>query len=75
MAVPIVVHDFDEAFGSWPVVRRGPTSGPLQSGAQVGLFPTEVLAHFDRVWDRLAELNAAYSDEEIAADIETARRE
>ncbi len=36
---------------------------------------SEVLAHFDRVWDRLAELNAAHSDEEIAADIEIARRE
>jgi prevent-host-death family protein len=36
---------------------------------------SEVLASFDQVWDRLAELNAAYSDEEIAADIEKARRE
>jgi prevent-host-death family protein len=36
---------------------------------------SEVLARFDRVWDRLAEANAAYSDEEIAADIEAARRE
>ncbi|HLE72629.1 MAG TPA: type II toxin-antitoxin system Phd/YefM family antitoxin [Anaerolineales bacterium] len=36
---------------------------------------SEVLARFDQVWDRLAELNAAYSDEEIAADIEKARRE
>lgn len=35
----------------------------------------EVLAHFDRVWDRLAESNAGYSDEEIATDIEAARRE
>lgn len=35
----------------------------------------EVLARFDRVWDRLAESNAAYSDEEIAADIEAARRD
>lgn len=35
----------------------------------------EVLARFDQVWDRLAEANAAYSDEEIAADIEQARRE
>jgi prevent-host-death family protein len=34
---------------------------------------TEVLAHFDRVWDRLEELNAEFSDEEISADIEAAR--
>lgn len=33
----------------------------------------EVLAHFDRVWNRLAEVNASYSDSEIAADIEAAR--
>lgn len=36
---------------------------------------SEALARFDQVWERLAELNAAYSDEEIAADIEAARRE
>ena len=35
---------------------------------------TEVLARFDQVWDRLDELNADYSDEEIAADIEAARQ-
>ena len=35
----------------------------------------EVLARFDQVWDRLAEANAAYSDEEIAADIDAARGE
>ena len=29
---------------------------------------------FDQVWGRLAELNAAYSDEEISADIKAARR-
>lgn len=34
---------------------------------------SEVLARFDQVWDRLAELNAEYSDDEIAADIEAAR--
>lgn len=34
---------------------------------------SEVLARFDQVWNRLDELNAAYSDEEIAADIEAAR--
>ncbi len=34
----------------------------------------EVLARFDRVWARLDELNAGYSDEEIAADIEEARQ-
>jgi prevent-host-death family protein len=35
----------------------------------------ETLARFDQVWDRLAELNAIYSDEEIAADLKTAHRE
>ena len=38
------------------------------------LQESEVLAHFDQVWNRLAESNAEYSDEEIAADIEAARR-
>ena len=36
---------------------------------------SEVLAHFDQVWDRLSEANAAYSDEEIASDIESARKD
>jgi len=36
---------------------------------------SEVLARFDQVWGRLAELNAGYSEEEIAADIEAARSE
>ena len=35
---------------------------------------SEVLARFDQVWDRLDELNAQYSDDEIAADIEAARQ-
>jgi hypothetical protein len=35
---------------------------------------SEVLARFDQVWNRLAQLNASYSDEEIAADIEAARQ-
>jgi prevent-host-death family protein len=34
---------------------------------------SEVLARFDRVWSRLAEVNAAYGEEEIAADIRAAR--
>ena len=34
----------------------------------------EVLARFDQVWDHLADLNEGYSDDEIAADIEAARR-
>lgn len=34
----------------------------------------EVLARFDRVWNRLAEVNSAFSDEEIAADVKAARR-
>lgn len=35
---------------------------------------SEVLARFDQVWGRLAELNAVYTDEEISADIKAARR-
>lgn len=34
---------------------------------------SEVLARFDQVWNRLAQFNASFSDEEIAADIEAAR--
>jgi len=34
---------------------------------------SEVLAGFDRVWNRLAEVNAAYSEAEITADIQSAR--
>jgi prevent-host-death family protein len=34
---------------------------------------SEVLARFERVWNRLAEMNAAVSEEELAADIEAAR--
>lgn len=34
---------------------------------------SEVLARFDQVWNRLAQLNA-FSDDEIAADIESARK-
>lgn len=35
----------------------------------------EVLARFDRLLARLAEQNAARSDEEVAADVETALAE
>lgn len=35
---------------------------------------SEVLARFDKVWNRLAEVNAAFSEEEIAADIQSARQ-
>jgi prevent-host-death family protein len=35
---------------------------------------SEVLARFDQVWNRLAQLNASFSDNEIAADIEAARK-
>jgi prevent-host-death family protein len=38
------------------------------------LQESEVLARFDQVWQRLADVNAAFSDEEVAADIQTARR-
>jgi prevent-host-death family protein len=35
---------------------------------------SEVLARFDKVWTRLAELNAEFSEDEIAADIKAARQ-
>jgi prevent-host-death family protein len=35
---------------------------------------SEVLARFDQVWTRLAQLNEAVSDETLAADIEAARQ-
>jgi prevent-host-death family protein len=35
----------------------------------------EVLARFDELTSRLAERNAIYGDEEVAADIEAARAE
>lgn len=39
------------------------------------LRESEVLARFDQVWTRLSALNAAFSDEELAADIAAARSE
>jgi prevent-host-death family protein len=35
----------------------------------------EVLARFDRVWQRLTEANTGFRDEEISADIEVTREE
>ncbi|MDO8754207.1 MAG: type II toxin-antitoxin system Phd/YefM family antitoxin [Anaerolineales bacterium] len=35
---------------------------------------SEVLARFDKVWNRLAEVNAEFSEDEIAADIKAARQ-
>ena len=35
---------------------------------------SEVLTRFDQVWKRLAEVNTAFSDEEISRDIKAARR-
>ena len=34
----------------------------------------EVLARFDKVWGRLERLNRTYSEDEILADIEEARK-
>jgi prevent-host-death family protein len=34
---------------------------------------SEVLARFDRVWNRLAEVNAEVDEAELAADIQAAR--
>lgn len=38
------------------------------------LQESEVLARFDQVWNRLAQLNASFSEEEVASDIEEARQ-
>jgi prevent-host-death family protein len=38
------------------------------------LQESEVLARFDQVWNRLAQLNASFSEDELAADIEEARQ-
>jgi len=35
---------------------------------------SEVLAQFDRAWERLTEVNSKFSEEEIAADIRVARQ-
>jgi prevent-host-death family protein len=35
---------------------------------------SEVLARFDKVWVRLAEVNAEFSEDEIAADIKAAKQ-
>ena len=38
------------------------------------LQESEALANFDRVWNRLSDVNAAFSDDEISADIQAARQ-
>jgi len=38
------------------------------------LQESEVLARLDQVWNRLAEVNATFGEDEIAADIKAARR-
>lgn len=35
---------------------------------------SEVLARFDKVWTRLAEVNATFGDDELAANIRAARQ-
>ena len=35
---------------------------------------SEVLGQFDKVWNRLAKVNAEFDEAEIAADIKAARR-
>jgi prevent-host-death family protein len=35
---------------------------------------SEVLARFDKVWNRLSEVNTAFSENELAADIKAARQ-
>ena len=38
------------------------------------LQESEVLAGFDKVWNRLADLNAEFSEQEISIDIKAARQ-
>jgi prevent-host-death family protein len=35
---------------------------------------SEALANFDRVWNRLSDVNAAIGEDEISADIQAARQ-
>lgn len=35
---------------------------------------SEVLERFNKVWERLAQLNAGVSEEEVAADVRAARK-
>jgi hypothetical protein len=35
----------------------------------------EILTLFDRVWERLAEVNSAYAVDKVTADVEAARQE
>ena len=39
------------------------------------LYENEVLTRFDRLTARMAEQNAAFSDDEVLADIQSAREE
>lgn len=39
------------------------------------LKESEVLARFDKVWERLDAVNAEFTEQEIAADIEAARKD
>lgn len=39
------------------------------------LQENEILAKFDAVWEKLDNLNASYSDDEIKNDIENARQD
>ena len=45
----------------------------MGNGIEIWGVP-EVLARFDKVWTRLAEVNAEFSEDEIAADIKAARQ-
>jgi prevent-host-death family protein len=36
---------------------------------------SEVMARFDQVWEQLAKANAGFSEEEVLADIEAAKKD
>ncbi len=36
---------------------------------------SEVLERFDKVWERLAKVNASVSEDEVAADVQAARKQ
>ena len=45
----------------------------METKPELEMQENEVLARFDRIWNRLAEVNAAADEAELAADIQAAR--
>ena len=46
----------------------------VREGTVVKTIGDEVMARFERVWNRLAEVNSGVSEEELAVDIKAARQ-